>query len=159
VMGPARALEARLALSAGRRDEARALAVQVSRLDPAAALLSESQAFVDFTLLLCDLNMGDDLARLLDSLPPHWPWSRAGRAIAAGDFLAAAEVLRGSGHRLWEAMLRLRAAELLAEGARHTECQEQLSRSLDFFRPIGASRYIRQADGLRRSVPGAGATG
>jgi tetratricopeptide (TPR) repeat protein len=150
VLGPALATRARITLAAGRRDEASSLAAQVARMEPATALLSENQLLVDFVLLLDELEMGEDLTRVLDALPVAWPWTRAGRAAASGDFVAAADIFTGSGHPLWEAMLRLRAGRALTDQARYAEAKEQVARSLEFFRPVGATRYVREGEALAK---------
>ena len=58
-----------------------------------------------------------------------------------------------------EAYTRLRAAETLIADNRRTEADEQLEKALAFFRSVGATRYVREAEALlsapldeRRSV-------
>jgi hypothetical protein len=123
----------------------------VSRLDPATALLTETQLFVDFVLLLDELEMRDEMVRVLDALPSAWPWTRAGKAAAAGDFVGAADILSDNGHPLWEAMLRLRAGRALADRGLPDEAEEQVARSLEFFRSVGAKRYVSEAERLRQA--------
>jgi hypothetical protein len=149
VVGPALATRARVALAAGRRDEAAGVAARVSRLDPSAALLTEAQVFVDFMLLLDELRMDEEMTRVLDSLPAWWPMTRAGGEIAARRFASAADILTCSRHPLWEALLRMRAAETLGHAGLSADAEDQLKRSLEFFRSVGATRYVRQGEELR----------
>lgn len=159
VSGPASAAQACVALASGRRGEAVSVAAQVSRLEPAAALLSETQLFVHFVLLLDDLEMREELERVLDALPAAWPWTTAGRAVASREFVRAADILSGSGHPLWEATLRMRAARALASRGMRGEAEEQVARSLEFFRSAGAVRYIRWGEKLYPALAADGDTG
>jgi class 3 adenylate cyclase len=152
-VGPTLATRARIALELGQVAEAKRLAGQVALLEPVSALLTEAQAFVDFVLLLHDLGLPEDLASVLDALPATWPWTRAGREIAALRFAPAADILSGVGHPLWEATLRLRAALALGAAGSQTEVEEQLDTALEFFRSAGATRLIRRAESLRAPVP------
>jgi hypothetical protein len=47
-----------------------------------------------------------------------------------------------------EAFLRLRAAEALVEAGRRAEADAQLQRALAFYRSVGATAYIRAAEGM-----------
>ena len=47
-----------------------------------------------------------------------------------------------------EALARLRAAEQLIAEGRRAEADEQLQRSLAFWRSVGATRYIREGEAL-----------
>jgi tetratricopeptide (TPR) repeat protein len=152
VSGPAYAARACVALATGRRGEAVSLAAEVARLEPAAALLSETQLFVDFVLLLDDLEMREELKRTLDALPAAWPWTKVGRAVAAREFVRAADILSDSGHPLWDAMLRMQAARALAGRGVRDEAEEQVARSLEFFRSVGAVRYIKWGENLRAAL-------
>ena len=46
------------------------------------------------------------------------------------------------------ARVRLRAAETLAVQGHRTEANEQLDKALAFYRSVGATRYIREAEAL-----------
>ena len=46
------------------------------------------------------------------------------------------------------ARVRLSAAEKLAAHGHRTEAKEQLDKALAFYRPVRATRYIREADAL-----------
>ena len=47
-----------------------------------------------------------------------------------------------------EALARVRAAKLLIAEGRRAEADEQLRRAIAFWRSVGATRYIRQAEKL-----------
>jgi hypothetical protein len=47
-----------------------------------------------------------------------------------------------------EALARLRAADKLVADGRRAEADEQLGRALAFFRSVGATVYVREAEAL-----------
>jgi len=63
------------------------------------------------------------------------PWLEAVEAAAAGDWLRAAEVYRAIGTVTDEAFALLQAGG-----------DTQLSAALDFYRSVGAKRYVREAE-------------
>jgi len=69
-------------------------------------------------------------------------------AILDGDDARAADMLDELGVVSEAARARLRAARALAASGRHDEADEQLRRALAFYRPVGAIRYIREAEAL-----------
>lgn len=152
MMGPALAARGRVAFAAGRQGEARALADEVARFDPAAALLTEAWSFPEYVALLHDLGMGEELARVLDALPDSWPWTHAGRAVAEGDLVSAADILGSIAEPLAEATFRLKAGEALMRTGRNVEADEQLAQALAFFRSVGATVYISAAEALAASA-------
>ena len=94
---------------------------------------------------LLDLNN-----ELIDALADHpqTPWTAAARAYAQRDFIAAAEVLHQTGSKPEEAEARLRAAEQLVGLGRREEADAQLRPALDFYRSVGAVRYVRDCEAL-----------
>jgi DNA-binding SARP family transcriptional activator/class 3 adenylate cyclase len=93
-----------------------------------------------------------DLGReLIDALTghPQLPWTEAVRAYVTGDFVGAAEILRRIGSKPDEAEARLRAAEQLVAADARAEADEQLEQALAFYRSVGATRYLAQAEELR----------
>ncbi len=75
-------------------------------------------------------------------------WTEAALAELRGDFAAAAAVYDEMGVRYSEALARSRAAEQLVAEGRRAEADEQLQRSLAFWRSVGATRYIREGEAL-----------
>jgi hypothetical protein len=65
-----------------------------------------------------------------------------------GDLAAAAEALARYGARTPEADFRLRAAAQLRLRGEHAAANEQLERALAFFREVGATQRIREAEKL-----------
>jgi hypothetical protein len=91
--------------------------------------------FSAFGWLAVDLGRGVDARAVLDESPPG-RWVDVTRAILAGDAAVAADLLAEIGHRPAEAYARLRA------GGEHVE------RALTFYRSVGATRYVREAEAL-----------
>ena len=87
---------------------------------------------------------------LLGALAEHGqtPWTEAVRAYGRHEFAAAAEILRRIGARPDEAEARLRAAEQLVAEGRGAEADEQLRQALDFYRSVGAKRYVSECEVL-----------
>jgi len=89
-------------------------------------------------------------AELIDALPAYeYPWHLAARAFAAGDLGRAADIMGDMGAVSEEARDRLWLAHTLVEQGRRTEADAELQRALAFYRSVGATRYIQQAEALR----------
>ena len=93
------------------------------------------------------LGLGEALFDALGT-HPETRWSEATRAYVAGDFVAAAEILGRIGARPDEAEARFRAGEQLAAEGRMAEAHEQLRQALEFYRSVGATRYVRAGEAL-----------
>jgi hypothetical protein len=65
-----------------------------------------------------------------------------------GDFVRAAEIFAEMELPAYDAWARRRGAEQLAASGRRAEAEEQLRRSLAFWRSVGATRYVREAEAL-----------
>jgi len=68
--------------------------------------------------------------------------------MADQDFVAAAELLDSISAARSAALARLRAAQELVRTGRPTEADTQLRHALSFFRSVGATRFIREAEEL-----------
>ncbi len=91
--------------------------------------------------------------QLIDVLPTSdVPWVEAARAFAMGDLGGAADTCAGMGALSEEARDRLWLAETLVEKKVDVAAAEQLHPALAFYRSVGATRYIRQAESLRPST-------
>jgi class 3 adenylate cyclase len=88
-----------------------------------------------------------ELAAALEQHIPN-PWTEVVGRYAAGDFVAAADMLATIGSKPEEAEARLHAAEQLAADGRATEADEQLQQALAFFRSVGATHYLRKHEPL-----------
>jgi tetratricopeptide (TPR) repeat protein len=78
----------------------------------------------------------------------HTPWLEAAVACASGDFRGAADVYAGIGALPDEASARLRAAEVLVREGRRGEADVELKQALAFWRSVGATAYVREAEAL-----------
>jgi tetratricopeptide (TPR) repeat protein len=86
---------------------------------------------------------------LIDTVPSaENPWIRAALAFAAGDLREAADVCAAMGAATEEARDRLWLAEALIDQGHRAEADVELGRALAFYRSVGATRYIREAEGL-----------
>jgi tetratricopeptide (TPR) repeat protein len=142
---PGLASRARALFELGREEEARALADEISTL-------LEERPFAP-TYWVVDLALVREAVGEPEPLLPappvlRLPWLLAAEAYAAGEFASAAEILTRVGTQPDAAYARLRAGEALAAAGRHSEADLELLRALDFYRSVGASRYVRRAEGL-----------
>jgi class 3 adenylate cyclase/predicted ATPase len=80
------------------------------------------------------------------------PWTDAGDAIAESDLARAAEILEPTGARTFVAAVRLRAAQKAAVEGRAREASEQLAPAMAFYREVGASALIREAEALLQAA-------
>ena len=76
------------------------------------------------------------------------PWVRAAAAFAGDDLRGAADICGAMGAVTEEARDRLRLAEALVKQGRRAEADIELQRALAFYRSVGATRYIREAEAL-----------
>ncbi len=145
---PALGERARILFLSGHRSKGLALMEElVDIVSPAGVDLTAAFWFVPGGLVLGAEGRGEVLTRLAESAPPT-PWIRAGSAIARGDFAEAADILARIGSRPEEAFARLMEAERLVDAGRRTEADVELSRALAFYRSVGATRFIGEAEGL-----------
>jgi tetratricopeptide (TPR) repeat protein len=89
----------------------------------------------DFAWLSLDLGRRGDAEDALESAPST-RWRHAARAILTGDSAGAADLLAEIGDRPAEAYACLRGPG------------ESVQRALDFYRSVGATRYVREAETL-----------
>ena len=134
---------ARLFVEAGELEEARRLAPEALQAGSA----NMSWALGELAYVARELECGDELAELLERAPPT-TWITAAQALVTGDFGGGADLLEKIGDEELAALARLRAAEQLFAEGRRAEADEQLQRSLAFWRRVDASRYIRKAEAL-----------
>jgi len=150
---PALALAARAQTVAGRPREAaeaaNELLERVSRSDqiPVAYLW-----LLDLAITLHDLGRGAELIEATANARKPTQWLAAGRAVAAGDLEAAANVYAAIGALPDEAQVRLRAAAVLVEDGRRAAADAELERALRFYREVGASTALAAAERLRNAA-------
>jgi tetratricopeptide (TPR) repeat protein len=143
-----RAVAVRIALAAGREQDARTLAGELE------AILNEVDlhAFV-WPLQLFEVAAAlDELGLPLDPLAriaaghPERVWHRAAQALAQGAILDAAEILAAVGAETHAAHFRLRGAQTLVAANRTDEAGVQREQALEFYRSVHATRYLRDSD-------------
>lgn len=140
-----------LARVAGRlnlEDESRAALGEVV----AALAASETVGDVspDHIELICELDArgrAEDARELLGRMPPG-RWTDVCAAVLCHDFVTAADMLDAIGEQPLQAELRLDAGRAFAAEGRLAEAEEQLERARVFWRSVGASAYLREADKL-----------
>jgi hypothetical protein len=121
-------------LADGRREEASAdfeeLLAIGQRIVPG---LNENAALPLFGWLAVDLGRSKEAETVIRGSPfPRW--AAVARAILDGDVATAASLLVEIGHRPTESYACLRAGG------------DYLPRALEFYRSVGATRYIREAE-------------
>jgi DNA-binding SARP family transcriptional activator len=150
ILAPALTVRSIVLLALGRREEASRLASEVIARGsvPLAALLHlfPTVTPIEFSWLLGDLGRQAELLTALEHAPST-PWFEAARAIAKDDFKLAVECVASLGAPSVEAYTRLRAAEELARSG-DAEASEVLAPAVDFFRSVGAKRWLERAEAL-----------
>ena len=108
----------------------------------------------DLAVVLHGLGRGAELLELLTAANTPTPWLEAAAAVATGQFQLqrAADLydhIRAQPHA---AYARLQAARHLVGAGRRAEANMQLSRALGFYRQVGATAYLGEADALAASA-------
>jgi len=130
------------------------LLAEIGDVEPARARAQEALggggaewALAELALVAKQLGCDEELAEELER-GPQTTWTDAVRALLREDPVRAAEIFDEIGDAELEALARLRAAEKLVAEGRRNEADEQLQRSLAFWRSVGATRYVREAEAL-----------
>jgi tetratricopeptide (TPR) repeat protein len=92
-----------------------------------------------------------DLLPILTRAPAENAWRQIAEHLLT-DFARAADFLSELGWSALEADARRRAAEKLVPAGRYREANEQLEKALAFYRSVGATRYIREAEALLATI-------
>jgi class 3 adenylate cyclase len=93
------------------------------------------------------LGRGDAFLELTEERQA-WAAATVAAAVVRGEFVRAAELLAQMGAATHEAHARLHAARALVEAGQRAAADQQLAHALAFFRRVGATRYIREAEVL-----------
>jgi class 3 adenylate cyclase/tetratricopeptide (TPR) repeat protein len=148
VLFPVLAFQSKILLASGRRSDA------VHLVDELLSLLGSSRSsLVSFysaalATVLTALGRSSDMEAVAENATMTTRWLNAARAYAAGSFDEAAGLYAEIGSVPDEAFARLRAAEALIEAGRRLEADAQLQQALAFYRSVGATAYIREAESL-----------
>ena len=94
------------------------------------------------------LGRASELRTFLEDFPRPTRWHGAALAILDGDYARAADLLDELGIVSLSAEARLNAATAFAASGRQAEADAQLRPALEFFRSVGATRYVREAEAL-----------
>ena len=79
-------------------------------------------------------------------------WMDGSRAALEGRFLDAADIYASMPLRPAEAEARVRGAEKLIADGRPAEAEAQLGLALDFWRRVGATRYVRAVEQVQARI-------
>jgi tetratricopeptide (TPR) repeat protein len=133
----------------GRLAEARALADEL--LSHAADVVANEG--LGLALVAGRIGRRAELLAKLDAPPkgrarPAWFVQVANDFMLGGDIAKAADIITEKGYGAYAARARLEAAAELSEQGHHKKANEQLEMALAFYRPVRATRYIREAEAL-----------
>ncbi|MCA1677991.1 MAG: hypothetical protein LC777_03080, partial [Actinobacteria bacterium] len=151
VVGPALMARATVLVAEGRPAEADALVGELLTLGPklVTALVSELGAgLIGLAWLVRGSSREGELLSVL-ATAPSVPWVLAAQAVVTGDFERALAVLAEIGFRPGDAYTRLRAAEELERAGRMAGGEAHLGPALEFYREVGATRFVREGEALR----------
>jgi len=138
----------RLAGERGLRAEAESALDEVTSSMAASDSVGDVQQWhVELILLLVVAGRFEDAAAIVERLAPG-VWRDACLAVLEGRHADAADILERTGEQPLQAELRLRAAANLVAEGRLAEAQDQLDRARVFWRTVGATAYLRDADQL-----------
>lgn len=135
---------ARTMVALGREKEAQALAAELLRQPKH----TRDWRIVELAWVARRLGCVDEVRAGLEQATLHPRWTRVIEALIDERYEEAAEGFSVIGDLDSEAEARLRAAEQLVAQGRRAEADAQLDPALAFFRPVGASRYVQQAERL-----------
>jgi class 3 adenylate cyclase/tetratricopeptide (TPR) repeat protein len=138
VLFPALAYHAGALVSAGRPDQAAQAADELLRLwRKRKARFPASDWVAPLAGVLAAVGRSGELVEAARATDVRTRWLDAAGAVAAGDFTTAADIYAEIGSLPDEALARLRVGSV-----------PQVRRALEFYRLVGATRYIRQCEAL-----------
>lgn len=100
-----------------------------------------SAPWFDLSWVLVDLERVGGMLTAIDRVERRTRWVEAAEATARGDYVVAARLYAAAGNPPAEAYTRLRAAQAGLPGA-------GLDKAIAFFRQVGATAYLAQAEEL-----------
>jgi class 3 adenylate cyclase/tetratricopeptide (TPR) repeat protein len=116
--------------------------------DEAVATRMSIGVVTDVAWVALALDRAEEVRRTLGQLRIQTRWDDASRALLDQAFEEAADIFYEIGQLDDEADARLRATKKLARDGRRAEADVQLQKALAFYRSVGATRYIREAESL-----------
>jgi len=148
VLNPALAFQSRLLIASGRRTEALPFVDELVERLRAGGTGFLSYWMSPLVVVLTELGRPSDIEMIAGKATISTRWLEAARAYATGDHSEAADIYADIGCVPDEAYARLRAAEALIAAGRRAEGDAQLQQALSFYRSVGATAYIREAEDL-----------
>ena len=151
VLCAALAVYGRMLVLVGRTEEAR------EALDESLALFDTLEGRSGFDLpylVILGVRARRGRRRAFSALAGTAPGPKRRSRYFAGDFAHAADLYEEIRIRTDEAEARLRAAKSLMESGNVAEGEIQLERALGFYRPVGATRFIREGEALLAAPEG-----
>ncbi len=106
---------------------------------------------LDFSFVAEPLGYAEQLRSYVEQLPPT-TMRAMNLALISGDYVGAADLMEQIGILSAEADARKLAVTRLEGEGRRQEAEDQLERALAFYRSVGATRYIRECEALRRDL-------
>jgi tetratricopeptide (TPR) repeat protein len=103
---------------------------------------------IPLTVVALDLGVAEQLRQLVTPFSGPTKWLTVMDLALAREFRSAARLLDEMGMAPFAARLRLSAAEQLVADGRLAKADEELRRALEFWRSVGAKRYIGRAEVL-----------
>jgi tetratricopeptide (TPR) repeat protein len=116
------------------------LALELVETSGRSSLSVASDWFPEVAVVLAGLDRSSEVVALAQTMPTPTPWLEGGLALGRGDPLRAAEIFRAMGARPNEAEARLWAARKGLDA--------DLPSAIAFFREVGATAYLREAETL-----------
>ena len=130
----------------GRTGEvAAALDEVVAGLDASESVGDIQEFHVELVVELLNADRAEAAERIVGRMPAG-PWRDACRALVDGEDARAADTLASIGTERLAAELRLRSARAFASAGRLSEAETQLELGRAFFRKVGATAFLAEAD-------------
>ena len=149
---PALSFGALASLEAGNRVDAERLADELLADETVNRPIPHHIApLFDLAWVLADLDRSEELAAKLEQATVRTLYVEAAESLAHGDYERAADMYGNMGARPNEAYTRLRAGAALMHAGRSVDAQSHVSAALEFWRGVGAARYMRQAEAVASS--------
>jgi class 3 adenylate cyclase/tetratricopeptide (TPR) repeat protein len=132
----------------GRSDDASAALDEVVTALDAAESVGDIQEFhVELVVELLEAGRRQAAESIVGRMP-EGPWRDACRSLVDREDARAADTLASMGTERIAADLRLRAARALAAGGRLSEAEAQLELARAFYRKVGATAFLAQAEAI-----------
>ncbi|HET7515642.1 MAG TPA: adenylate/guanylate cyclase domain-containing protein [Gaiella sp.] len=128
-------------------DAAAALDEVVAGLDASESVGDIQEFHVELVVELLDARRPREAENIVGRMPAG-PWRDACQALIDGDDARAADTLASIGTERLAAELRLRSARALTSAGRLGEAEAQLELARVFFRKVGATAFLAEADAI-----------